>query len=99
MKNRKRESGDMPTLCEKVCKTLEIMPDTLPGEGLIELRGRNYMRIHGEGTFILYTPERIKIKMRRDFLIIEGSRLCCISYYTNAIGIEGMISGFYFVEE
>lgn len=93
------DKGGAPTLAERVCRYLEIAPDAMPGESMIEIRGRNYMKIHGMGKILVYTPEEIKIRMKKGCLRVRGSKLTCVSYYKDAIGIEGRFSDISFCRE
>lgn len=83
---------------ERVCRCLDIPPDSIPGEQMIELRGRGYIKIHGGGRLLEYTPERITVKRKKDRVSVDGKRLRCVSYHPEAIIIEGRISSVCFEE-
>ena len=61
---KKRREGKNIEMSERLCRYLDITPDGYSEEGLIELRGRNYMKLHGRGKILSYTPEEIKIKLK-----------------------------------
>jgi len=92
-KTERSENGkERRSLKERVFSGLDIKPDTLPGESMIEIRGRHSMALHGAGHFELYTPTQIKIRLKRTRITIDGKRLFCIAYNKDTIGIEGLIS-------
>ena len=102
MKKRNKKCGaaeSEPRLSERICRYLDITPDGYSGECMIELHGRNYLGIHGSGRILVYTPEEIKIELRKDCLRIRGKRLYCASYYKNSVCIDGQISDISFCEE
>lgn len=78
-------------LRERVNRALDIPPDVFAGESLIELRGRNSVSIGGGGKILLYTPEEIRIELRRGCVCVVGQRLCCTSYHAGSVGIDGYI--------
>lgn len=94
-KNAREERG----LRERLCQALDLVPDSLPRESLVELRGRNAMTVRGGGKILLYTPEEIRISLKRGCLSVVGKRLVCTSYYVGAVGIEGLICRISFEEE
>ena len=98
MKKKTGEGKDIQ-MSERLCRCLDITPDGYSGEGMIELRGRNYMKLHGRGKILSYTPEEIKIKLKRDCLTVRGKRLYCASFYKDSVGIEGLICDISFQEE
>lgn len=96
-KKRKESNGEQ--MSERLCRYLDITPDGYSREGMIELRGRNSMKLHGRGRILSYTPEEIKIKLKKDCLTVRGKRLYCASFYKDSVGIEGLISDISFCEE
>ena len=94
-KIEKREKG---SLRERICQRLDLVPDCLPGECMVELRGRHAVTVSGGGRILLYTPEEIRIALKRGCLSVVGHRLVCTSYYVGAVGIEGLICGVSFEE-
>lgn len=92
---RREERG---TWKERLCQRLDVPPDLFPGEGLVEIRGRNAVSIRGCGKILLYTPEEIRVGLKRGCLRIEGKRLICTSYHAGAVGIDGFIDRVSFEE-
>lgn len=95
---KKREKREDVTFRERLCRALDLVPDSLPGECLVELRGHHAVTVKGGGRILLYTPEEIRIGLRRGCLSVVGKRLVCASYYVGAVGIEGRIDGIFFRE-
>ena len=84
---------------ERLCRSLDLLPDCLSGESLIEIRGRGLLRLRGGGKILLYTPQRICIALKRGRLSIKGARLVCIAYHAETVEIEGEIGSVSFEEE
>ena len=78
-------------LSEKVCRALDIPPDILPGESVVEIRGRGMVTIKGSGKILLYTPEEICVEMKKGMISVRGQGLVCTSYHKEAIDIEGKV--------
>ena len=91
---KERDAG----IRERLCQRLDLPPDFFSGEVTLELRGRNALSVRGGGKILLYTPGEIRIALPKDILSILGSRLVCISYHTDAIGVEGQIDRISFEE-
>ncbi|MBQ9087088.1 MAG: YabP/YqfC family sporulation protein [Clostridia bacterium] len=98
-KRRTAERGERADLRERLCRRLDLPPDCLPGVGLVELRGQNSMTVKGCGKILTYTPELIRIGLKKGVLCVRGRRLCCTSYYVGAVGVDGWICGVSFEEE
>ncbi|MBQ8141206.1 MAG: YabP/YqfC family sporulation protein [Clostridia bacterium] len=96
---REEEKNGKESFREKLCKKLDIDPDILPRGSLIELRGREALTVRGCGKILAYSPERIKLALGEGVLSVSGKRLVCISYYANAVGIEGYINTVSFEED
>ena len=90
-KNEKSIKDEKIYLRERVNRALDIPPDVFGGESLIELRGRNSVSIGGGGRILLYTPEEIRIELKRGCVSIVGKRLGCTSYHAGSVGIDGYI--------
>ena len=88
---KRGESAEKAGLRERLCRGLDIPPDLLPGNALIELRGQNAVTVRGCGRILLYTPEEIRLGLKKGYLSICGKRLVCTSYYAGAVGIDGYI--------
>ena len=93
----KRESSK-ERFREKFFRCLDITPDSIPGEQMIELRGRGYIKIHGGGRLLEYTDGKITVKRKKDSVSVDGERLRCVSYHPEAIIIEGRIFSVRFEE-
>ena len=83
---------------EKLMQRLDLPPDLLPGETLVEIRGQNALSLKGGGRILLYTPQEIRVSLKNSKLVILGERLICTSYCAGAIGVEGRIEGVFFEE-
>lgn len=79
------------SLSEKLNRHLDITPDVLPYGSLIELRGRNSLSVTGCGKILAYTPEQIRVALKKDELLVSGKRLLCTSFRKGEIGIDGVI--------
>ena len=62
-------------------------------DGMIVLRGERMMTVHGCKKILLYSTERIRLRMRRRKLSVYGGELCCTSFSGGVITIEGEIDG------
>ena len=89
--SKKDGTGEKRGWRERLCQGLDLVPDCLPGECMVELRGRNVAMVSGGGKILLYTPEEIRIALKKGVLSVTGHRLVCTSYYVGAVGIEGQI--------
>lgn len=96
---KKRQRGDgAPDIKERLLSALDIVPDTLPGEGMVEIRGKNYVNIKGGGKIVLYTPEKISVEFGEGGVSVYGRRLVCTSYNTGYVRIDGYILSVCFEE-
>lgn len=86
-------------ICQRLCRALDLSADCLPGEGLVEIRGRGSVTLRGGGRILTYTAEEIRIALKRGSLRIEGQELVCTSYHAEAIGVEGLIRRVCFEED
>ena len=100
MEKRRRERREESAgWRERLCRCLDVPPDLFSGAGLLEIRGRNAIRVEGCGKIKIYTPERICIVMGKGSVTVTGKRLACTSYRAGSIGIDGFICGVFFEEE
>ena len=77
---------------ERLCRMLDISPESLIGGSAIEIEGRSFVKIRGGGAILLYTPEEIRISLKKgEFISICGTDLSCSTYNRGALGIEGII--------
>lgn len=61
--------------------------------GKVELLGDFEATIHGCKKIVYYTPEKIKLAMKKrgGLITLEGSKLVCTSFFVGAVVIEGKI--------
>lgn len=92
---------DKPRIIERICRRLDIMPESISRTPYIELHGRTLLKIRDGGRILLYTPERIRIALARGggTIMVIGSGLSCSFYNMGAVGIEGNIDTLTFVCE
>ncbi len=83
-------------LSEIINHHLDIPPDVLPHESVVELRGRNCVRICGCAGILVYTPTHIKLALHSSSLSIFGKRLVCSSYNRSVVGVDGVINSICF---
>jgi len=95
----KKTRGERPDLRERLCHALDIMPDTLPRGWTVEIRGRNSISIKEGGSILTYTPEKISVKVPRGAVSVVGKRLCCTSYSSGSVGIDGHIDAVFLEED
>ncbi len=97
-KGKERASERPMSMREKLCKSLDIPPDLFFGQSFLELRGRESMTVKGCGKILLYTPDEIRIALKKGYLRVCGKRLVCTSYHAGAVGIDGAIETIAFEE-
>lgn len=97
MKKRRR-GEETPDIKERLCSALDIVPDTLPREGMVEIRGRNYVNIKEGGKIVLYTPEKITVELGNGTVSVCGKRLVCTSYSLGYVRVDGLILSVCFEE-
>ena len=95
MKKKQKE-----TLGERICNALDLSPGLLPRKTLIEIHGKNLVKIQNAGKILLNTDTEIRISLRsRDGCVrVCGNALCCSSYNVGAVGIHGRIASVDFCE-
>ena len=89
----KNEANEKPDIKERLCKALDIVPDMLPREGTVEIRGRNSVLVREGGRILHYSDELVSVEYGRGRVEIKGKRLCCSSYYKGGIRVDGYIRG------
>ena len=99
MDEEKGEKGEKVGMRERLCRLLDLPPDVLPGESLVEIRGRGALSVSGCRGILEYTPERIRLALKRGSLSVEGKRLSCASYLAGAVTVDGWIERVRFEEE
>ncbi len=83
----------------RVSRALDIAPDVLSRECVVELRGRELITVHGAERILIYLPSEIRILTPRGVLSIEGAGLTFISYTTGSVGIKGRVDRMEFLKE
>lgn len=91
MKKENKQLSERADLRERLCRALDIVPDTLPGAGTVEIRGRNYVSIREGGKILLYTPEKITVEIPDGSVSVLGKRLSCTSYTHGAVSVDGYV--------
>lgn len=96
MKNKDRN-----TLPERICRALDLPADVLPRHTTVEIHGRSSVKICGGGAILLYSPSEIRIALRaeRGWVSVKGTSLCCNSYNSGAVGIDGRVCSVSFESE
>ena len=91
---------DKNSLSERICRALDMPPEVLPSATSMEIHGRSLVKIQGAGAILLYSPEEIRVAVRRggEYISVKGHALCCSSYNMGAIGVEGRIRSVSFEE-
>ena len=92
---------DKPPIIERICRKLDVLPESVSRTPYIELHGRTLLKIRDGGKILLYTPERIRIALAREggTITVTGSGLSCSFFNMGAVGIEGNIDTLTFVCE
>ena len=87
------KSNDKEPLASRICRALDLPAEAAPGSTRVEICGRSSAKICGGGAILLYSPEEIRIALRRDngYVSVKGFSLCCESYNMGAVGIRGRI--------
>lgn len=98
-KEKNAAEQDKVGLKEKICRAFDIYPDVFPGTCTVEVRGRNLVVVRECGKILLYTPDRIMIRVSRGKLRIDGKRLECTAYHRGSVMIDGYINSVSFEEE
>ena len=88
-----------PSIRERVQRALDIPPDVLLRETLIEIRGRGLITVHGCERIARYLPSEIVIATAGGGVRIFGEGLTCVSFLSGSVGIEGRVDGVTFTEE
>ena len=87
----KNEANEKPDIRERLCKALDIVPDMLPHEGTIEIRGRNSVFVRESGRILHYSDELVSVEYGKGRVEIKGKRLSCSAYYKGGVRVDGFI--------
>ena len=96
---RKRALGanDRESLVERLVGGYDVPPEILCGGCYAEIRGRNHVTVRGCRRVVKYSPETVVLKMKRESIVIVGKRLRCLTYFSGAVTVEGIIDTFSFL--
>ena len=88
-------------IIERICRAIDLPPESISHTPHIEIRGRSIIKIHDGGKILLYTPEKIRVALPREngILSVSGEGLSCVFYNLGAVGIEGVINVVSFEED
>ena len=96
---RKRVNTSKESLVERLVGEYDVPPELMCGGCFAEIRGRHHVTVRGCKRVVKYSPEAVMLKMRRDTIVIEGKRLRCLTYFSGAVSVEGIIDSICFVKE
>ena len=90
---RKKSKENKIPIIERICRVIDLPPESLSRAPHIEIHGRTVIKIHDGGKILLYTPERIRIALpqKNGIISVLGENLRCVFYNFGAVGIEGII--------
>ena len=86
------------SIVERVQRALDIPPDVISRECMIELRGRSLVTVHGCLRISRYLPSEIRLRTASGEVVIVGESLLCVSFASGCVGIEGRVEGVSFAE-
>ena len=99
MKRTKIERADRrDKLVARLVGDYDVPPELMHGGCFIEIRGRNSVVVRGCRKIIKYSTENIVLKMKRDLVEIAGKKLTCLTYFSGAVSVEGIIDSLSFVK-
>ena len=89
-----------PKLIERVCRAIDIVPESISRVPYIELHGKTLLKIRDGGKILLYSEKLIKIALpnTKETLSVIGEELSCAFYNLGSIGIEGRIDTVTFLD-
>ena len=95
------KSNDKNSLSERICRALDLPTDLLPNRTSVAIHGRSAVKICGGRSILLYSPCEIRIALKGEagWISVKGLALCCNSYNSGAIGIDGRILSVSFESE
>ncbi len=87
-------------MSQRLLRVLDLPPEAMPRQSVIELHGDRLLKIEGGGRILLYTQDEIQISLNfgGKTLCVRGSGLSCSSYNMGNLGIEGEICELCFKE-
>ena len=96
--NRDNREEKRERIIERLVGGCDLPPELLHGGCYVEMRGRNRVTVRGCKKIVRYSTEDIILKMKCDFLEIHGKRLCCLTYFSGAVVIEGIVDSIAFIK-
>ena len=100
MMERKRTRGTSERgrarFIERIIGESDSPLETLCGGCFAEIRGRHSVTVRGCRRILRYSHEQVILKMKRDLVVISGKRLVCLTYFSSAVTVEGLIDSFSF---
>ena len=97
MRRKRVRASDKESLVEKLVGGYDVPPEILCGGCFAEIRGRNHVTVRGCRRVVKYSPEAVVLKMKRESIVIVGKRLRCLTYFSGAVTVEGIIDTFSFL--
>ena len=97
MRRKRVRASDKESLVEKLVGGYDVPPEILCGGCFAEIRGRNHVTVRGCRRVVKYSPEAVVLKMIRESIVIVGKRLRCLTYFSGAVTVEGIIDTFSFL--
>ena len=88
-----------PSMKERIRRALDIPPDAIFRDSMIEIRGRGMITVHGCERIARYLPGEIRIVSAGGGILILGESLICVSFCAGSVGIEGRVHSVAFLEE
>ena len=85
-------------LVERLVGEYDVPPELLYGGAFAEIRGRHHVTVRGCRRVVKYSPESVTLGMKRDTVVIMGKRLRCLTYFSGAVTVEGIIDSFSFLK-
>ena len=99
LKKQSKSRCERASLREKICRSLDLSPDAIGNDAVIEIRGQNRVSIQGKLRMLSYSPIEIRLLTKNGELDIVGSRLFCSAYSKENIIIDGKITSVSFKED
>ena len=89
---------EKPRMIERIQRALDIPPDAIARECMIEIRGRGLITVHGCERISRYLPNEIRIVTASGGVRILGESLICVAFSSGSVGIEGKVESVSFLE-
>ena len=85
MKNKKKDKTQAKQLNKNNQNTFNISFH-------IEIRGRNNLTVRGCRKVLLYSADKISLKLKREILTIKGNSLKINTYFTGVVEVCGCVT-------